>query len=347
MKKYIFFFAAAALSLAACSKNEVTPAFSDENAEITFNVAPKTKALSATQSDFSTSNVFVSYAYYLPSGKTWAANQGEAKLYIDDSEISYNTNCWKNATTPYYWPKDGGSLTFFSWSLNRDNVNLVEGSHSASETFHCTTEYGVFGNIDLTPEANKNADLLVANIAADKKANEQTYSFTGVPTLFRHKLSMVACTVKTDKAYANKEFTLNSINFLKIANAGYYAQLPTESFTAETGSAKDDKLVYTEEDQTITTTDTAVAKEDRVIYVPQTFDENTLIEVNYTVTTTVNASNKVVENCTVKKPVKDIFAQWEMGHRYIFHLVFSLDEILWDPAVENWIDVASGDITIK
>ena len=43
MKK-LFYFAAAAVALAACAKNEVIPVNSGENQEITFNVAPKTKA---------------------------------------------------------------------------------------------------------------------------------------------------------------------------------------------------------------------------------------------------------------------------------------------------------------
>ncbi len=349
MKKYIFFFAAAA-ALAACSKNEVAPAFSNENTEISYNVAPKTKTLSETQSDFSTDNVFVSFAYYLPNGKNWDENSADAKLYINASEISYNTDCWKNKTTSYYWPKDKGSLTFFAWSLNRPNVNLEDGQHSAAETFHCIAENGIFGHIDLTPESNKNADLLVADIAKDKTANETTYKFNGVPTLFRHRLSMVAATVRLGKEYANKTFTLNSIKFTTIANAGNYYQITNdgETFSAATGAARSAELTYSAADQQIkTTTATAVENEDQVIYVPQTFTDETLIQVKYTVTTAVANSADVVENCVVEKKVKDIFARWEMGKRYIFNLVFSLDEIFWDPAVEDWTTENSGNIEIQ
>ena len=35
-----------------------------------------------------------------------------------------------------------------------------------------------------------------------------------------------------------------------------------------------------------------------------------------------------------------------MGHRYTFNLTFSLNEIHWDPAVENWIDDEASNITI-
>ncbi len=51
MKKYFFILAAAA-ALAACAKNEVTPVLSQENTEIAYNVAPKTKTLAANQENF-------------------------------------------------------------------------------------------------------------------------------------------------------------------------------------------------------------------------------------------------------------------------------------------------------
>lgn len=65
MKKLIVLFSAVA-ALAACSKNEVVPAVSGENVEISYKVAPRTKADPQT---FDTHNVFASWAYYLPNGK--------------------------------------------------------------------------------------------------------------------------------------------------------------------------------------------------------------------------------------------------------------------------------------
>ena len=68
MKK-LFYFAAAAVALAACAKNEVIPVNSGENQEITFNVAPKTKANDANgHENFEPGKVFASWAYYLAPG---------------------------------------------------------------------------------------------------------------------------------------------------------------------------------------------------------------------------------------------------------------------------------------
>lgn len=339
MKKYFFILAATA-ALAACAKNEVTPVLSNENTEIAYNVAPKTKALDTThQENFSTDNVFASWAFYLPKDQTWAANSATSQPYIVNSKISHKNGTWKDQTKSYYWPKDGGSLTFLAYSLNKGDLNLA-GEHSE---FTCDKAAGVQGHIELMD--NKNTDFLVAEIAADKTANENAYVFNGVPTLFKHKLSRVACTVKKAANYADKKFELKEINFLNVATYGTYAQLPTDGFNA--GTVKHDQI-YTNAVQEITTTAAAVGTEDVVIYMPQTFaDATAKIQVKYTVTTTVGGSTPVVENCVKEISIKDKFSEWAMGKKYIFNLTFALDEITWDPAVEKWEDATAADVTIQ
>ena len=355
MKKYFFILAAAA-ALAACAKNEVTPVLSQENTEIAYNVAPKTKALDPTKHEnFATDNVFASWASYLPEGKTWAADKATSQPYIVNSKISHQNNIWKDQSKSYYWPKDGGSLSFLAYSLNKGDLTLAGDSG-----FTCTNEGGIQGHIDLNIEGNKNTDFLVADIAADKTANENAYVFNGVPTLFKHKLSRVACTVKKAADYADKKFELTGINFLQVATFGTYGQLdengqPNESFAP--GTVKHDQVYTTAPatPQEITTTATAVAAEDVVIYMPQTFDANAKIQVKYAVTTTVKTvtatgttTNDVVENCVKEISLQEKFAKgWEMGKKYTINLTFALDEITWDPAVEKWEDVANTDITIQ
>ena len=337
MKKYFFILAAAA-ALAACAKNEVTPVLSQENTEIAYNVAPKTKTLAANQENFAQGNVFASWAFYLPKDKTWAADKAASQPYIVNSKISHKNNIWKDQNKSYYWPKDGGSLSFLAYSLNKDNLTLA-GEHSE---FTCDNAGGVQGHIELMD--NKNTDFLVAEIAADKTANESQYVFNGVPTLFKHKLSRVACTVKKAADYADKKFELKEINFLKVATYGSYGQIPNDKFTA--GTATNDQI-YTAATQEITTTAAAVAAEDVVIYMPQTFaDATAQIQVKYTVTTTVGTGS-VVENCVKEFSIKDKFTEWAMGKKYIFNLTFALDEITWDPAVEKWEDVTAADVTIQ
>lgn len=90
----------------------------------------------------------------------------------------------------------------------------------------------------------------------------------------------------------------------------------------------------------------------RYIYIPQNFKDVTdvtkiaTIEVKYTVI----FPNGFQEARTKTLNVKDIFDSWEIGKRYTFNLIFSLDEIKWAPAIGDWedeiknIDVVAGEV---
>lgn len=352
MKKLIVLFSAVA-ALAACSKNETVPAVSGENVEISYKVAPRTKADPQT---FDTHNVFASWAYYLPSGKNWANDYKDAKIYIGEegggagATISYGNKVWKDQNTSYYWPKEG-KLTFFAYSLNSNSLTDKFGTDTH---FYCTnndSQYGICGPLHL--DIHPNTDLLVADISADKTANETAYKFNGVPTLFKHKLSRVKFAVKKKSEYAKTTITLNSITFKKLVNYMFYNQYKIN----EDKSITPDYITYTILDKTprseqiytetpieVSSTTFATvpdANEVRYIYIPQDFknvtdaDNIATIEVKYTVT----FKDGISETYTKTLNVKDIFDKWEVGKRYTFNLSFSLDEIKWAPAVGDWEDV--------
>lgn len=351
MKK-LFYFAAAAVALAACAKNEVIPVNSGENQEITFNVAPKTKADPQT---FNTNNVFASWAYYLPKGKTWNADWKEAVEYIGTefvgSTISFKDDVWKDQTTSYYWPKEG-SLTFFAYSINSPEL----AGSSVERGFYCEKEagnaegstkdqYGITGSLNL--DAHPNTDFLVADVAYDKSANERVYNFDGVPTLFKHRLSRVQFAVKKKADYANTTITLNSITFDHLSCGMSYVQFikDGEGFSESITPSTDYKpQEYTKTNFVVASCEfdnIPVANEVRYIYIPQNFkDENTTatIKVTYTVTYKTGIS----ETYTRTINVKDIFDSWEMGKKYTFKLIFSLNEITWAPAVQDWEDVTNA-----
>lgn len=364
MKKLIVLFSAVA-ALAACSKNEVVPAVSGENVEISYKVAPRTKA---DPQAFDTKNVFASWAYYLPSEKSWSENwevRKAAKPYIGEetvgSTISYKDGVWKDQTASYYWP-NGGSLTFFAYSLNRNNLELKheETGHSYPiECHNADNAYGINATIDL--KENKNLDLLVAEIAKDRTQNEKLYSLNGVPTLFKHKFSRIQFAVKKKEEYTGATITLNSIIFNNVAYAGHYSQFNKEeghdTFTQDYCKEADlrGSVVYTTTDFAVTsaTNYAPVTETDETnyIYMPQDFKNVTeegkiaTIEVKYTVTDKEGISKTYTK--TLK--VKDIFDSWKIGKRYTFNLMFSLNEINWAPAVGDWeneiknIDIETGN----
>lgn len=367
MKK-LFYFAAAAVALAACAKNEVIPVNSGENQEITFNVAPKTKA---TINKFANDLSFKSYAYYLPGEETWDNHTTDPALYINGAVIA-NTNpngpdgVWK-AKDSYYWPKNG-SLTFFAWTSLKETVGATN-SYKVSyvDNVTCSKNTGIkVENYVVDSDKNKNVDFLVADIKADQKANTTTpgetgkYYKDGVPTLFRHKLSYVIFNVVTDKEYpSTKTIELKSITFKGIGYKGNYQQILASPDTKNwTVTGKKEQAYYTAPEAATGTGTTGVeitkaqktltSNDTQNYFLPQEFSKTASLVITYEVTTTEGKSTSVdyVEKEIVINPDKGskMFESWLEGKKYTVTLTFKLDEILWDPAVEDWT-TADGTVS--
>ena len=151
MKKSLIIAGLACVALAACTKNEVVSVAPDQ--EITFQTI-ETKAASS----FKQTNIFTSYAYFLPETATnWDTDATSSQTYIDGAEVSYNsTNHYWKSSSAYYWPKKG-KLTFFAWSTNSPATTMV------GATVKCSKETGItVDELDIT--TNKNVDFLVADI---------------------------------------------------------------------------------------------------------------------------------------------------------------------------------------
>lgn len=333
MKKFLFIAAMASVALVSCVKNEVIPV-NEEGQEITFMTAPVTKALVDPQKAFTTTNVFWSWAFL--SEETYPGD-ASTQLYIGTSEsqgalISYKNNVWKEQEKFHYWPKDNDSrLTFYSYSINDANGKTF---NAAPTSLTCTYADGIqMTGYDI--EANKNIDFMVAEVMADQKANNDGDEILtkGVKTLFHHELSNVNFTIKTNAAYANRTFTLNSITLNDIVKTADFSQNPSTSDPlAGTWTAKttDDISVGT----AVTFTNSEVALGDpQYLFVPQVFTNANTVTVVYTITSTAPASTETV---TVEKKLSEIFGSWEHGKKYTCNITVSLDEILWDPAVVDW-----------
>lgn len=328
MKKLFFIAAVAGVALASCTKNEPAPSV-DAQQEITFMTAPLTKA-----NEFSTSNVFESWAFYTPTD--WATDHSTTAVAygnLADKLIKWDTtkNKWWNVDGEvFYWPK-AGKLTFFSYSLNSTNTD---------DGVKCSTDKGIYVE-DYNVNTKKDVDFLVADIATDKTANESYASLNGVPTLFRHKLSNVVFTIQTTDDYtATKAFALQSITLKNIAVEADYQQLGTEGWSNYGADA-----ASTTFSSAVTTFTKAVATPtaEQSLYMPQTFDADAVVEIVYKVT-----SGSAVETVTVDKKLSDLFATgWEMGKKYTCAIKVSLNEILWAPAVEDWTAVTGGDFAIN
>lgn len=334
MKKFLFIAAMASVALVSCVKNEVIPV-NEEGQEITFMTAPVTKGLGANQSAFNTSNHFTSWAYY--TGDTdWAYPTG-ATSWIGGADIQYMTDKWKNSIQSYYWPKDNGKLTFFAFSNNTNDPALTDA------TVSCASNTGVvISSFDVTK--NVNVDLLVADPAKNQQANTSpaTYLTTGVPTLFRHKLANVEFKIKYALADDGvTDFTLTSI-YLKGLNT-------TGTYTQNDGAVDDkvgkweltaniaDNILYTDQAADFTASEVDLETyADQHYFMPQAFDGTQKIEVKY-----FAKGTGVGKTHTLEGDLKTIFGAdgWQIGKKYICTITIGADEILWDPAVQNWDEV--------
>ena len=339
--------------LAACSKSEVLPVESAPQ-EITFQTVETKDA-----SSFSTSNKFYSYAYFLPSdkilanGNSWATNYANGTPYISGSLIEYvsGETAWRNASTHYYWPKQG-QLTFFAWTDYTASPSINGSSASVS----CANNTGItFGNYSII--SNPNQDLMVAKIAADQTSKTTTQHDNwkaGVPTVFQHALSDLKFTVKTDDTdptkYTNVSFTLKSITLKNVNTIGNYAQgSPTATNTWSDQADAKNLNAYSGTEITVTKTEQEVkpSTNDYHIVLPQTFSNATpVIEVVYTITTNYTTT-PVVETVTVTKALNTIYTDnWASGKKYTLNIILGLEEILWDPSYEDWATGTGGEINI-
>lgn len=359
MKKYLLFATAVCAALAACTKNEVKPVEIDQG--ITYQTIT-TKAASSFASD----RHFTSYAYMLPSGNTWDKYYGEGKAYIDDADIYYHTSSnyeWK-ADETYYWPKQG-SLTFFAWSTYTNSKASLTNA-----TVSCTQAKGIqVDKFDI--EKNKNVDFLVAEVAKDMKANtsnhedESSHTWAnGVPTVFKHALSKLVFKVvtvkgKTEYNYKNDKvtFTVKSIKLKGVNNNLAYSQDWQSGSAASLHTWTDPNPIVEIAEVPVFTgtyvaTNTATALKpatgDYSIVIPQSFDDDDVLEIKYEITTEFISGSPVTETVTINdKKLSEVYtAKWEPGKEYTLTIKLGIDEVLWDPTLEDWAVGTTVDDTI-
>lgn len=387
--KRIFIYIAAAAALAACSKAEVIPVSNDAETEITYLTAPIVKSESSPT--FSRLWQFKSTAFYLQKAKSWAANAAESQKYIDGAVIEWDTDVWRNKSKKYYWPKDG-ELTFFAWTNVTETIKYAnDANYGKGESAFVSYIDGVtvdntngvkIASYDVTTDAHKNVDILVADVKADQVANNggagngtPVYNTNGVPTLFKHKLCKVKFTAQTVDAsgaaydYSNPDnitFTINSIVFKGIDSKNTYTQGVAGATNAwgTTPEGTADQTYFDKEKETsttrynegfpVTSVQTGIyASANQYYYMPQAFEiksgtgnASDVFVVNYTIKYDNGTTETIDQECILNNGTSTAtFDKWEMAHIYTINLKFSLNEILWDPAVEDWTDV-NKDVNI-
>ena len=191
-------------------------------AQISYNVVQYTQTKAA--GEYPPNVPFVSSAFYLEDGKTWAANHSEAIAYIENATISFNGSLWRDKDHSYYWPR-AGKLNFLSYSPAAIQPNTTIDK----DTGITITGWDV--------NANQNIDIMVADVQTEQTSNQKVGTYTGVPTIFRHKLSQIVGFEfntfedyahghdgSTSKPYQNEDvvFIVNKIQIGNLIQKGTY-----------------------------------------------------------------------------------------------------------------------------
>ncbi|MGN0195056.1 MAG: hypothetical protein ACI4AE_01200 [Candidatus Cryptobacteroides sp.] len=208
----IYILSAVALMASACSK--VVPDEVATRSIIGFNtVSTSTKAVT---SKYPEDAPFRSTAFSY-SG-TWAANNSSATSYFNEELVKYNStySYWityddTDTEKAYSWPGGTTKLTFFSYS-----PSTLKGTATV------TTNGVRISSWDVT---SNTGDILVADIAEDKTKNESLAGYTGVPTLFRQKLSKIVFRFGiSSEAEAGTQVKVTSISVKDVYSAGSYSR---------------------------------------------------------------------------------------------------------------------------
>lgn len=212
MRHYNIICILAALALVASACAKVVPDEPGTRSIIGFN----TVCTKAVTSKYPTTVPFRSTAFSY-SG-TWDANKSSTTpRYIDEELVKYNStySYWitydGDTEKAYSWPGGDTKLTFFSYS-----PETLKGTVSV------TTDGVGISSWDVKTNTG---DILIADIAQDKTKNESLAGYSGVPTLFKHKLSRIVFQFGlAEEASEKTQIKVTSIVLKGVYSSGAYSR---------------------------------------------------------------------------------------------------------------------------
>ena len=351
MKKTVFIAALAIVAMASCTKNEISQSTRTNEIKFTTPVlARHTKSVEITDANYPQSASFNVYAWYNSEA---AFNSSTASPYMSKVTVSYDSSindpadngsgAWISNPV-YYWPKQG-VLTFDAYSpsdlTGTVNATALDGISVENHTVATTL-------------ANQQ-DFLYANRALNKTSSKGTENDTydGVDIAFNHALAVVKFQAKTaDDYHLTTTIKIKDIKLKQIKNIGTFNQNESTSSPAWSDWSGSETYVALENNNATTSTevDTELSSVgSSVIVLPQTFAPSTQeLYIEYYIKT--SASNEILQTKSLYLNTTEVTSaaySWEMGKRYTYNIVFSLDKVYFAPSVDNWDDVTVDDITVK
>lgn len=324
-----------ALGMVSCSKVEVSTPVQEQR--ISYEITER-KAAVAFPKDYT----FKSTAYFLgddthawDSHKAYASifykNSGTRRVELNDVEVKYNGDFW-STEEEFYWPSYG-SLTFFSY--RQPLVKPVISTEGVA--------FSSWNVSDHRDKALSDQTILVADIAKDKRRNENYASLSGVPTHFKHKLSKF--TVKaavSPLAEGDPVIKITSLTLKNIYLCGDYSR---GGYSDDGWSGyKDLSAGYEVVSTPVTLTDDLQVMGAEMVMIPQMLSDEAAVHLEYTMTVNGLSEDKSVDLLFV-----NLFrtGEWDMGKSYIYTIYVGVGQypIDFDGEVGNW-DVADGSDVI-
>lgn len=342
----MFIAAVAAMVLAGCTKDESIV----EQQEIGFQPlaykASQTKANVITGATYGTdAPSFGLFAYQLAEGKTFNADKDEAKLYINNKEVSYTDGNWR--TNPKsFWPLQG-SLTFVAYSPYSEKSKASHAIDKSGATAKSVLKIEGF-QADITGQK----DLMWSNLSKDKTSNgtENNYpegspTYAGVPILFKHALCRIKIAAKTAADYSGfATYNLKQIQVVGLKDNATLTVTDDVAAWSEASAALTD-FDFFAGDAPLTATGQVVnykseeTEGNGLLAIPQSLDG---VSLKVTYTMTVDPDGNGSAPAVVTETTKDVvlktgtLTELDQNTVYTLNLSISADEILYSPDVNEW-----------
>lgn len=344
-------------------------------------VGKQTRAV-VQNATYPTDQPFAVYAY----GHQKIGNNDATTTIMDNVEVSYTdaqtSVKWSaTGTTKYYWPNDPRTtINFYAYSpayITAQNAPMTQNlkNHQKLSFDTSVNNYGIShsenGGFNLVGYKHDNmyVDFMVATPVigatfADQDGSGNINPDDAVPVSFSHKMTQIVFNVQKNGAYDGITFLLKSI---KLANIKNVANVENGNFT----NASSGSVTYTvfpalaetaangapglQDNQSVTFPNGLTVNEQGnnnnntgqiipVTMIPQGFDNNgQKIIVEYTISGTGVASETVVSEITL---TANNSPAWETNKKITYKLLIGLNEILFEPTVQNWDTEESGNINI-
>ena len=370
MKKVVLL-AAVICGLCSCIKNETVLPSSEQYREIALKPFNSKSAMRApingtTLPDDARLGVFAFY------------NGATPQKYFEDAMFGKKAgtdNTWAGITAagasrPYYWPTSG-SLDFFAYYPKTGDVGVQVTYDSDTNP---TKIYGFTGiAIDIS---SLQYDLMYSDMLLNRTS--KTAEVGGIPLTLHHALTQIVVNIKKTDATPKVVVTKVTVNNVFVKADGFHCSYIDGVDTTikkawtmwswNSTNPGDERTPAFAIPNVQADTTTAAGKEgveisttlkqfgDGALIIPypypgfgnhQELECQTSLTIEYTFDNG-GVESEVVHTIDLNKGITDVNAKarWEMAKKYTYNITIGLNQIEFEPTVDNWDDAAGKDINL-